>query len=244
LIIRETLSSYTTPSTPDYSLLSLSGDSSPLGERVSRKWLFFGASAFLVSVPVFFQAPLVRTFPEMSLIATVGWLWLSFALRNRPATHLAGDLLLGFSLTWLAGSIYWGWLRWEPLWHLPIEAIALPLALVCLSKGWGKVGNWFYLGSLFGTAVTDAYFYLTDLIPSWRQVMQVEPDMLQPIFQNAVAQIQTAPGVSWAIALVSLLLLVGCIPLRSQQLHHWVFAGAVLSTLLVDGLFWLVAVSF
>jgi hypothetical protein len=157
---------------------------------------------------------------------------------------LAGDLLLGFSLTWLAGSIYWGWLRWEPLWHLPIEAIALPFTLVCLSKGWGKVGNWFYLGSLFGTAVTDAYFYLMNLLPSWRQVMQVEPDSLQPIFQNAVVQIQTSAGVGWAIALIATLLMVGCIPLRSQQLHHWVFAGAVLSTLLVDGLFWVVAVSF
>lgn len=201
-----------------------------------------------MSVPVFFQAPLVRIVPGFSLIATLGWLWLSLSLRNRPSTHLIGDLLLGFSLTWLAGSIYWGWLRWEPLWHLPIEAIALPFTLFCLSKGWGKVGNWFYLGSLFGTAITDAYFYLMNLLPSWRQVMQVEPDSLQdslqPIFQSAVLQIQTPAGVGWAIALIATLLIVGCLPLRSQQLHHRVFAGAVLSTLLVDGLFWIVAVSF
>jgi Protein of unknown function (DUF3120) len=238
------LSSYTPPTPKSYSLLELSNDVPSIREGISRKWLFFAAAAFLVSVPVFVQAPLVRVFPEISLISTVGWLGLSLWLRRRPASHLAGDLLLGFSLTWLAGSIYWGWLRWEPLWHLPIEAIALPFTAVCLFKGWGKVGNWFYLGSLLGTAVTDAYFYLMNLIPYWRQVMQVEPDMLQPIFQNAVAQIQTPLGVSWAIALVALLLAIGCIPLRSSQLHHWVFAGAVLSTLLVDGLFWLVAVSF
>jgi hypothetical protein len=68
--------------------------------------------------------------------------------------------------------------------------------------------------------------------------------MLQPIFRAAVAQMQTTQGIGWAIALVIFLLGVGCLPLRSRQLHHWVFAGAVLSTLLVDGLFWLVALSF
>lgn len=203
--------------------------------------MFFAAAGFLVSVPVFFQAPLVRTFPEWTLVATLGWMALSWSLRRRPATHLAGDLLLGFSLTWLAGSIYWGWLRWEPLWHLPVEAIALPLALVCISKGRGLVGNWFYLGSLFGTVVTDVYFYLMNLIPAWRQVMQAEPEMLQPIFQAAVSQMQTPQGLGWAGVLIATLLAVGSVPLRSSQLHHWVFAGAVLSTLLVDGLFWLVA---
>jgi hypothetical protein len=238
------LSSYTPPSPKSYALLELSNDVPVLAERLPRKWWFFAASAFLVSVPVFFQAPLVRALPVVSLVSTLGWLWLSLALRRRSNTHLAGDLLLGFSLTWLAGSIYWGWLRWEPLWHLPIEAIALPFALFGLSRGWGKVGNWFYLGSLLGTAVTDVYFYATNLIPAWRQVMQVEPEMLQPIFRAAVAQMQTNQGVGWAIGLVTFLLAVGCIPLRSKQLHHWVFAGAVLSTLLVDGLFWLVAVSF
>ncbi len=244
------MSSYTPPSPKNYpdSFSSLGDRVSSLEKWISQRWLFFAAAAFLVSVPVFFQAPLVRIVPGFSLVATLGWLWLSLSLRNRPSTHLVGDLLLGFSLTWLAGSIYWGWLRWEPLWHLPIEAIALPFTLVCLSKGWGRVGNWFYLGSLFGTAMTDAYFYLMNLLPSWRQVMQVEPDglsdSLQLIFQNAVAQIQTTAGVGWAIALITTLLIVGCIPLRSQQLHHWVFAGAVLSTLLVDGLFWIVAVSF
>jgi Protein of unknown function (DUF3120) len=238
------LSSYTPPSPKTYSLPLLSGEASALGRTISQKWLFFASAAFLVTVPVFFQAPLVRVFPWLSLFATFGWLWLSFFLRKRPPTHLLGDLLLGFSLTWLAGSIYWGWLRWEPLWHLPIESIALPLTLFCLWKGWGKVGNWFYLGSLFGTAVTDAYFYLMNVIPYWRQVMQVEPEQMQPIFQDALLQIQTFEGEGWATALIITLLIVGGFPMRSPQLHHWVFAGAVLSTLLVDGLFWVVAVNF
>jgi Protein of unknown function (DUF3120) len=203
--------------------------------------LFFAAAAFLVSVPVFIQAPLVRLFPWLSLGLTGGWLWLSLSLRSRPQTHQWGDLLLGFTWTWLAGSIYWGWLRWEPFLHLPVEAIGLPFAWVALQRGQGKIGNWFYLGSLFGTVMTDVYFYLVDMIPYWRQIMQVAPDAVQPILQNAVAQVQTPWGMGCAIALAVILLLVGSLPLRLRQPHGWVFGGAVLSTMLVDGLFWLAA---
>ncbi|MBD3880745.1 DUF3120 domain-containing protein [Phormidium tenue FACHB-886] len=203
--------------------------------------LFLAAAAFLVSVPVFIQAPLVRAFPWLSLALTGGWLWLSLTLRSRPQTHLWGDLLLGFTWTWLAGSIYWGWLRWEPLLHLPVEAIGLPFAWVALRRGEGKIGNWFYLGSLFGTATTDIYFYLVDLIPHWRKVMQVEPALVQPVLQSAVMQVQTPWGIGCAIALATLLLLVGGLPLRLRQFHWWAFGGAVLSTMLVDGLFWIAA---
>ncbi|HEY9641779.1 MAG TPA: DUF3120 domain-containing protein [Coleofasciculaceae cyanobacterium] len=205
--------------------------------------LVFAASAFLVSVPVFFQAPLVRTFPWLSLVATLAWLWLSLTLRNRPKTALWGDLLLGFTWTWLAGSIYWGWLRWEPLLHLPIEAIGLPFAWLSLMMAKDKVGNWFYLGSLFGTAITDVYFYLVNLIPQWRQLMQAEPDLVQPIFQSAVMQVQTPWGIGCAIVLAVLLLTVGMLPLRHRQFHWWGFSGAVFSTILVDGIFWFAATS-
>ena len=129
---------------------------------------------FLVSVPVFVEAPIVRSLPSLSLAMTGFWVWLSFTLMSRPATYLWGDLLLGFSWSWLAGAIYWGWLRWEPLWHLPVESIGLPFACWCLVKNWGKVGSWFYLGSLLGTVLTDVYFYLVDLMPYWRQIMRVD----------------------------------------------------------------------
>lgn len=169
------------------------------------------------------------------------WVWLSFALMSRTSTQLWGDLLLGFSWSWLAGSIYWGWLRWEPFLHLPVEAIALPFALWCLSRNWGKVGNYFYLGSLLGTALTDMYFYLVDLIPHWRQIMQVEPALALPIFQSALLQVQTPWGQGWALILTLVLLSVGIFPLRYRQLHWYAFSGAVLSTILVDCLFWLAA---
>ncbi|HEY9749406.1 MAG TPA: DUF3120 domain-containing protein [Allocoleopsis sp.] len=209
--------------------------------QLGQTWVMLIAAVFLVSVPVFIQAPLVRWFPELSLLLTGGWLGLSLILMARDRTQLWGDLLFGFTWSWLAGSIYWGWFRWEPLWHLPIEAIGLPVAVWCLIRQWGKVGNFFYLGSLFGTVVTDLYFYIVDLIPHWRQLMQVDPALALPIFQNAIAQMRTPWGTAWAAVLAVTLLVVGLLPLRSQAAHWWAFGGAVLSTILVDSLFWLVA---
>lgn len=209
--------------------------------RFRRNWLVLFAAIFLVSVPVFIQAPLVRQLPWLSLGLTFGLVSFSLWLRSRSASFVWGDLLIGFSWTWLAGSVYWGWLRWEPYWHLPVEAIGLPFVTFGLIKGWGKVGGWFYIGSLLGTALTDAYFYWVDLIPYWRQVMQATPETVQPIFQAAVAQVQTPWGVSAAIALATVLLVAGSLPLRSSQLHWWAFGGAVLSTIFVDSLFWFAA---
>lgn len=205
--------------------------------QLSQRWVLFAAAVFLVSVPVFFQAPLVRLWPTFSLLLTGGWLAASLILMKSPRTWAWGDLLLGFTWSWLTGSIYWGWLRWEPLLHLPIEAIGVPFAIWCLRREWGKIGNWFYLGSLFGTAVTDGYFYITGLIPSWRRLMGVDPSLAFSIFQDALEQVSSPWGISWAVVLVMLLLGVGLFPLQSRELHWWVFSGAVLSTILVDSLF-------
>ena len=210
-------------------------------EREKQAWWVFGAASFLVSVPVFFQAPIVRLFPSISLLLTLAWVVLGWLLYRRPQTRWWGDITIGFSWSWLAGSIYWGWFRWEPLIHLPIEAIGLPVALFCLWRGWGKVGNYFYLGSLIGTVITDVYFYLTDLIPYWRKLMDVDPALASPILKSALAQMQTAWGLSWAVVLVNLLLGISLVALQKPQLHWWAFAGAVLSTLVVDSLFWIAA---
>ncbi len=206
-----------------------------------QAWGILLWSGFLVSVPVFIQAPLVRSFPWLTLLLTIGWVGLAMGLKKSPKTVIWGDLCLGFSWSWLAGAIYWGWFRWEPFVHLPIEAIGLPFALWGVRQRWGLVGHFFYLGSLLGTAITDSYFYLTGLIPYWRQVMAVEPDLVASIFQSAIAQIQNQVGVSWAIVLVSLLLGLGTWALQKNESHWWAFAGAVLSTILVDSVFWLAA---
>ena len=233
----------TSSSTSNYSSQvqnSLLDLSSWQNQKPQAKRVFFAAS-FLVSIPVFFQAPIVRLFPWLSLGFTTFWIVLGWLLYQRPQTRWWGDILLGFSWSWLAGSIYWGWLRWEPLIHIPVEAIGLPFALLCVWRGWALVGNYFYLGSLLGTAVTDLYFYLTGLIPYWRKLMNVDPTLASPIFHSALDQMQTLWGISWAIVLVNLLLAVSFWSLRKRQLHWWAFAGAVLSTILVDSLFWIAA---
>ncbi len=201
------------------------------------------AAAFLVSIPVFFQAPLVRQAPWLSLIFSVGWLGIAKVLITNPnhqsSNQNYGSLIWGFSLSWICGTIYWGWLRAEPFWHLPIEAIALPWAIWAMTKSDYLIGAWFYLASLLGTAVTDLYFYLNNLIPHWKAIMQVEGDLgaIQPILQDAVTHLQTSWGISWAAILAICISLIGFRAMRSPDLHNWVFAGALLSTIFVDGLF-------
>jgi Protein of unknown function (DUF3120) len=215
-----------------------------LGSQIS--WRFFGFSAFLVSIPVFIQAPLVRQWPWLSLWLTLGWLLLGYLLIQKDRTVLHGDLILGFTWSWFAGSIYWGWFRWEPLIHLPIEAVGLPFALWAIFRQRYLMGAFFYLGSLWGTAITDGYFYLLKLIPYWRQVMQVEVQDALPILKTALGQIETYSGAFWAGMLVLVLCISGLLPLiirevwsgSRHELHWWAFMGAVLSTLIVDGLFW------
>ena len=209
--------------------------------QLQQTWGVFAASAFLVSVPVFIEAPLVRHYPVLSVVITLLWVCLGSILIQRPQSQIWGDLILGFSWSWLAGAIYWGWFRWEPAIHLPIESIGVPLAVWALWRGFGKIGALFYLGSLLGTAITDLYFYQVGLIDYWRQLMEVEPALAMPILQQAIAQVRTPWGTAWAVVLVNLLLGVGIIPLGTKQWHWYAFSGAVLTTIVVDSLFLLVA---
>jgi hypothetical protein len=235
----------------------------------------FIMAAFLVSVPVFIQAPLVRAFPYLSLAITPAWVLLGWWLYQRPQHQHWGDLLIGFSWSWLAGSIYWGWLRTEPYLHLPVEAIGLPFCLGCLwytknsirknsinsinsikttakitgevnlesspKSGFLSIGLWFYLGSLLGTALTDLYFYVNQLIPYWRHVMAGEPTAAAPILHQALVQINNPLGWISALVILTWLLILGIYPLQKVTLPRYAFSGAILSTILVDGLFWLVA---
>lgn len=209
--------------------------------QLQETWGVLAAAAFLVSVPVFIEAPLVRYYPILSVVMTLLWVSLGWILCQRSQSRIWGDLLLGFSWSWLAGAIYWGWFRWEPSIHLPIESIGVPFAIWALWRGVGKIGALFYLGSLLGTAITDLYFYQVGLIDYWRQLMQVEPNLAMPILQQAIAQVRTPWGTAWAVVLVNLLCGVGIIRLGTKQLHWYAFSGAVLTTIVVDSLFLWVA---
>lgn len=194
-------------------------------------------SIFLVVVPVFFQAPLVRSLPWFSLTLTGSWLMAGISLISRINSKLWGDLLIGFTWTWLAGSVYWGWFRWEPFIHMPIESLGIPIVLILLLQGRGRVGSYFYLGSLLGTAVTDLYIYWVNLVPFWRQVMLVDPEWVPVLLREAASTLQNPAAVARGLILALGLLVVGLIPLRSKQVCWWAFSGAVLSTLIVDVLF-------
>lgn len=213
-----------------------------LGDGRNVRWSVLLAAGFLVSAPVFVQAPLVRSLPVVSLVGTIAWIWLSIYLSQRSATRVWGELVAGFSWTWLSGSLYWGWLRTEPLWHLPIEALGLPFAILALRKGWCRVGVLFYLGSLFGTVVTDVYFHLLDLTGVWRRVM-LDPTMAEFEFAQALKLMNTPLGYSSAAVLLSLLVAVGMYSVRRRSLASWACGGAILSTLVVDGLFWGAAIA-
>jgi hypothetical protein len=209
--------------------------------RLQGTWGVFATAAFLVSVPVFLEAPLVRQYPVLSVVSTIVWVALGLILIQRPQSQIWGDLMLGFSWSWLAGAIYWGWFRSEPSIHLPIESIGVPFAVWCLWQGLGKIGSLFYLGSLLGTAITDLYFYQVGLVDYWKQLMRVDPTLATPILQQAIAQVHTPWGTAWAVVLVNFLLAVGIMSLGTKQLHWYAFSGAVLTTIVVDSLFLLVA---
>ncbi len=117
---------------------------------VSWKLSAPAVAAALVILPVFVQAPWVRSSPLACALFTAVLVALGLRLRGE-----LGALLIGFSGSWLAGAMFWGWLRLHPLWHLPVEAFALPLAIAGLQGPWRRAGQ-FYLGALIGTACTDA----------------------------------------------------------------------------------------
>jgi len=211
---------------------------------LSQHWRVWLTSLFLVSVPVFFEAPLVRFAPWLSLICTVGWLAIAKHLQEDSQSKLWGSLTWGFSLTWLCGSLYWGWLRWEPACHVPIEALALPWAIWGIRNESYRVGGWFYIGSLLGTTITDLYFYIAHLFPHWQSLMQVEANtsVAQPILKNALSVVETPWGMTWACILAALLLITCNRAMRSPNLGYWAFGGAVLGTIFVDMLFFSLAI--
>lgn len=213
-------------------------------------WLGLVGAMFLVCVPVFAEAPLVRSCPSLALILTVGWLGLSRVLQNsdRSSHRWWGSLCWGFSLCWGCGAIYWGWLRVAPIWHIPIESMALPWAIwaLCRNEQQGQycdkyqVGAYFYLGSLTGTIVTDAYFHLNSLMETWAIVMgnNLTFEQLNLLLANAITQIHTPWGIGTAIVLTLVLLTISGVHLMQSKSANWVLSGAVLGTILVDFLFY------
>lgn len=201
-------------------------------------WPLSLAGALLVALPVFLQAPWVRLAPFSAAVFTAPLLLLGIALsqRGEPRWASAGALLVGFSGSWLGGCLFWGWCRLHPLWHLPIEAFALPLALGGLNSRWRLAAS-FYLASLLGTACTDGVMAITGVMRQWVAVLQAPLDQAAPLLHAAALRVlQPLP---LAVVILAGTLLLG---LCRRYWHHpdpaWrLAASAMATTLAVDGLF-------
>jgi hypothetical protein len=199
-------------------------------------------AAVLVSLPVFLEAPLVRLAPVAALVLTIPLLAAGLALDQRAGSggSAAGQMLVGFSGSWLAGALFWGWLRLSPVWHLPVESVALPLAIGGLFCRWRTAGA-FYLASLAGTACTDGAMVLTGVMPLWPEVLGAPPEQAALLLHRAaeicLQPVCLVPLCGMALALIGV----------ARQLCDAgsptarIAASALITTVVVDGVFLLAA---
>ena len=198
----------------------------------------------LVVLPVFVQAPWVREQPFTSCV--FGFVLLAVGVITHSMAPLKwkdlGALLVGFSGSWLAGSLFWGWLASHPLLHLPVEAFALPLAITGLQTRW-RLGCAFYLASLVGTAFTDLAMALTGVMTLWPAVVGASTAEATVLLQDAAAFVLRPSSLLTVMAagVIILQLVQYCRHQSSLSMatdKAWSVAAAVLfTTLLIDGLF-------
>jgi hypothetical protein len=194
-------------------------------------------AVLLVAVPVFLQAPLVRQAPHAAALITLPLVAAAVLLERhgRGSWQQLGPLLVGFSGSWLAGCLFWGWFREHPLLHLPIEAFALPLALGGLGGRWRLAGA-FYLASLLGTAATDIAIALTGLMPLWPQVLSA-PLSEAPLLLRQAGETVLQPANIALVTVMAALLIGICTQLWKRGGPAKVSAATLAATLAVDSLF-------
>ena len=150
---------------------------------------------------------------------------------------------MGFSGSWLAGCVFWGWLRAHPVLHLPVEAFALPVALGGLQGRW-RLAATFYLSSLVGTACTDLAMAATGVMQFWPAVVTASMDQAPLLLHQAGLHLLQPLPLATLVMSALLVLLAG----RRLNFNNnsdvgtAAMASAVLiTTLWVDGLFLLSA---
>lgn len=194
-------------------------------------------SALFVALPVFVQAPWVREAPVGATLFTGPILVAGLLLHWRAPERWRplGALLVGFAGSWLGGAIFWGWFRDQPLWHLPIEAFALPLALGGWRTPW-RLSCAFYMGSLAGTACTDGVMALSGVIHRWPLVVNASLEQA-PLLLHQAALSLLHPLPLLLILAAATLLLLSCLRLWRAGEGQRIAAAALGTTLVVDGLF-------
>jgi len=213
----------------------------------ARSWSFPVAriAAAMVVMPVFLQAPWVRLDPFSATLFTGVLIAAGLVLhqsRSQTASDI-GSLLVGFSGSWLAGCVFWGWLRAHPVLHLPVEAFALPVALGGLQGRW-RLAATFYLSSLVGTACTDLAMAATGVMQFWPAVVTASMDQAPLLLHQAGLHLLQPLPLATLVMSALLVLLAG----RRLNFNNnsdvgtAAMASAVLiTTLWVDGLFLLSA---
>ena len=198
----------------------------------------------MVVLPVFVQAPWVHVFPFSAFLFSFIIFFLGFYLLKFCSDRWSyvGSLLVGVSWSWLGGCLFWGWLRAHPVWHLPVESIALPIAVSLLKTRWG-IGASFYLASLLGTAFTDVMIVLTGVMKAWPQVVEASFSEASKILSFTAAQLLD-PFSLLAIFIAALLIILIAnwmnqkSKIDSLSSDAWLVSSSALTTTLwVDGLF-------
>jgi hypothetical protein len=198
----------------------------------------------MVVLPVFVQAPWVHVFPFSAFLFSFIIFFLGFYFLNFCSDKWSsvGSLLVGVSWSWLGGCLFWGWLRAHPVWHLPVESIALPIALSLLKTRW-EIGVSFYLASLLGTAFTDVMIVLTGVMKSWPEVVDAPfaeaSNMLSLTAEKLLSPVSL---VAISIAALLIILIANWMNQKSKSqpssCDAWLVSSAALTTTLwVDGLF-------
>ncbi len=206
-------------------------------------------ASFFVILPIFVQAPWVRLEPISALCFTFVILIGAFVLNQRGSNKwfIVSSLLLGVSGSWLGGCLFWGWLSPFPILHIPVEAVALPLALIGLGTNW-KIGSSFYLSSLFGTAVTDITIFLIGIMDQWKQVITADSEIAPQILQKTSENLIQIKSLSIIVFVALLLWLI------SKEIFDYatintnngkallVSSYVIQTTLIVDGIFIVLAI--
>ncbi len=155
---------------------------------------------------------------------------------------LIGSLLVGVSGSWLGGCLFWGWLRVHPILHLPVEAVAMPLAFVGLSTKW-RIGAGFYLSCLLGTAFTDLMMVLTGVMKAWPLVVSAPFEEAAKTLNETSLQLFTTPTLLMLLSAAGLIFFISDQMMQRGNINSpagtaWLVAGTALTTTLwVDGLF-------
>ena len=206
-------------------------------------------SSFFVILQIFVQAPWVRFDPVSALCFTFVFIFVAFLLARKESDqwHIVGALLLGVSGSWLGGCLFWGWLSAYPILHIPVEAVALPFAMVGLGTKW-KIGSSFYISSLFGTAITDMTIFLTGIMDQWQEVINADSDKAPLILQKTSENLINLKSFS-IIILVALVLWFISKEIFNSAIANSTNGKALLvssyviqTTLIVDGIFIFLAI--